>query len=116
MTPDERQATLEVQMAQLSKAMNAMSERMERVSERLEIVARLEERWQSLDQRLGVLTQSFERELQRRSSIDDSLFSRVRDLESSNGMNSHGREIFERLALVFLGGVALYAFQMIWGG
>lgn len=116
MNADERQATLEVQMAQLTKAMNTMAERMDRMNERLEIVARLEERWQSLDQRLGVLTQSFERELQRRSRIDDNLFDRVRVLESGSNMNSHGREMAERVALVILGGLALYTIQMMWGG
>ena len=116
MNADERLAKIEVQLASLVKGQQEQGARMDRTNDRLEIVARLEERWTSMDQRMGILTRSFERELQRRAEIDDSMFTRVRELENSSGMNSHGRDMVERLALVVLGGLALYAFQIAWGG
>lgn len=116
MNADERLAKIETQLTSLVKSQQEQGARLDRTNERLEVVARLEERWQSLDQRMGVLTQSFERELARRSKIDDNLFDRVRKLESGGAMNSHGREMAERVALVILGGLALYTIQMMWGG
>ena len=115
-TPDERLASIEVQLASLCKCVHQQGERMERVASRLEVIARLEERWQHLDKQLGVLTRSFESELARRSKIDDNLFDRVRKLESGGAMNSHGREMAERVALFMIGGLALYTVQAIWGG
>ena len=116
MNADERLASIEVQLASLCKCVHQQGQRMDRIGDKLEVVARLEERWQSLDHRLGVLTQAFERELARRGKIDDNLFDRVRVLESSTGMNSHGRDMAERVAVILLGGLGLYTMQMIGGG
>lgn len=116
MNADERLAKIEVQLASLMKGQQEQGARMDRTNERLEIVARLEERWSSMDQRMGILTRSFERELQRRAEIDDSMFTRVRELENSSGMNSHGRSMIERVGLIVLGGAALYLFQITVGG
>lgn len=116
MNAEERLAKIETHLEALIKSQHEQGARMDRTNERLEVVARLEERWQSLDQRMGVLTQSFERELQRRARIDDSLFDRVRKLETSSGMNSHGRTIVERLGLLVGGGVALYLIQITFSG
>ena len=120
MTPDERLASIEAQLKHLVEASGKANERMDRTNDRLEAVARLEERWQSLDQRVGVLTVSFERELQRRSRIDDNMFDRVRILENATSMNSHGRGLWEGVATkvgsALAGALVLYLFQLAFGG
>ena len=78
---DERLAAMAATLDQLCEYTRQNQARMDRFSEKLETVARLEA------------------ELARRNRIDENLFDRVRMIENQTGLNSHGRDVTERLII-----------------
>lgn len=95
-TTEERIAAMEATLNQLFDFTKKSHDRMDKFGDKLEIVARLEERWQSLDQRVIVMSSSFESELSRRNRIDENLFDRVRSIENQTGVNTNRSNTFEK--------------------
>ena len=117
---DQRLSRIEERLMQTSDTLSRTVDRLDSIGDRLEIVARLEERWQSHDMRLSEISTCIRTENERRSRIDDAVFDRLRELESQNKLNSHGRDLGERtaipLAAAIAGGLAVYTIQLVWGG
>lgn len=101
-TPEERLAAMEATLNQLFEFTKKSHDRMDRFNDKLEVVARLEERWQSLDQRVVVMNSSIESELSRRNRIDENVFDRVRILENQTGVNTNRTNKIDQYAVPLL--------------
>lgn len=118
MNPDERMARIEQQLEQIADCLSRTTQTVATITARMESVARLEERYVSMDNRIESMQVNEERRLNREEKVRDIIFDRIRNLENSSGLNSHGRDMIERymipLAAALSGGLIMYIIQAEW--
>lgn len=98
-TEAERLAKLEGKTETYDKMFVRMVDTLDSINLALNKLVALEERHQSLDLRHQQLRSDFSENVKKRGERFERLEARVRDIEGVTGLNTHGRDIWERLII-----------------
>lgn len=102
------------------RQIDSICRKLERMENDMAIVVRIEERHTAMNERLAVLVDEFREETKRRAAIDDSVFSRVRKLETQTEILRDRRVLIDSfavpLAVALFSALATWTVMNIWGG